>query len=53
MENSDEIRGLGWGEHLDSPRDMGYKSSMDSIEMTLAKMPNSGDIEPEETCSSI
>ena len=35
------------------PRDLGYKSSLDSLKMTLAKMPNSGDIETEETSSSV
>ena len=39
--------GRGWSEPLESPRNLG--DSQNSVGMTLIKMPNSGEIVPEET----
>ena len=41
----------GWGELLRSPRELRRAGSKDVMWETLAKMPNSGDIEPEEATS--
>jgi hypothetical protein len=40
----------GQGEPLESPRCV--KGYQDSMGLTLAEMPNSGEVEPEETTSS-
>ena len=39
-------------EPLESPRDLDVRGSQDSMGVTLAKMPNSAEMEPEETTSS-
>jgi hypothetical protein len=48
---------FSWGggrrkESLEHPRDLGCESSMNSVERTLAEMPNSKKMELEETTSS-
>ena len=40
------------GEPLESSRDLNVRGSQDSVGMTLAKIPKSGETEPEETTSS-
>jgi hypothetical protein len=45
---SEAARSWGWGEYLGSPRDMRWGNSQESMWVTLAEMPNSGDMEPEE-----
>ena len=44
--------GLGAGEPLESFRGLDVRSYQESMGMTLAKMPNSRDMELEETTSS-
>ena len=50
--NANTASGGGkWGEPLGSRRNLGWRSSQDSMWVTLANMPNSGDTEPEKTIS--
>ena len=42
---------LGRGDSLASPRDLGCERIQNSIGMSLAEMPNSGEMEPEEAIS--
>ena len=45
--------GVRWpGNQKKDPESWNVKGNQDSIGMTLAKMPKSGEVEPEETTSS-
>jgi hypothetical protein len=37
-----------WTEYLESPKSIGWGASQDLMQVTLAKLPKNGDMEPEE-----
>jgi hypothetical protein len=52
MSGNRQLLGEGYRESLRNSRDLRWGGSEDSMQVTLAEMPNSGDMEPEEIAFS-